>query len=103
MSRGFDIEIAIYGEILDIFVDGTLATSCSIESVAAEIERLVVKRVVPATPHLVTFHAAAVQRDGRQFPAGESGSGKTTRVLPSPGRVGISAQTKLYCYVATCD
>ena len=80
--RGFDIEIAIHGEILDIFVDGTLATSCSIESVAAEIERLVVKRVVPATPHLVTFHAAAVQRDGRPFLlAGESGSGKTTLSL----------------------
>lgn len=48
----------------------------------AQLERLLIQAVVPATPHLLTFHAAAVQYGARSFLlAGQSGTGKTTLSL----------------------
>ena len=46
---------------------------------------------MPAIPHLVAFHAAAVQRDGRPFLlAGQSGAGKRTlRSCPWTSRLGL--------------
>ncbi len=76
------IDVAPRDGSWDISVGGRTEISCSTGSVAAEIERLLVKAVVAATPHLLTFHAAAAQRGGRSFLlAGESGTGKTTLSL----------------------
>jgi hypothetical protein len=67
------------GDAWDVVADGQLELSCEAASVVAEVERLVTQAVVPATPHLLTLHAAAVQRDGRTLLlTGPSGSGKTT-------------------------
>jgi hypothetical protein len=62
-----------------IAVDGDVEADCATESVVAELERVVVQAVVPATPHILTLHAAALQGNGRNLLlAAPSGSGKTT-------------------------
>jgi hypothetical protein len=62
-----------------ISVDGEVEADCATESVVAELERVVVQTVVPATPHILTLHAAALQGNGRTLLlAAPSGSGKTT-------------------------
>ena len=76
---GLQIEISPSTEGWNIGVDGHIEVTCETASVVAEIERLVVQAVVPATPHLLTLHAAAVQRNDRTLVlAGPSGTGKTT-------------------------
>ena len=52
---------------------------CETASVAAELEQILVQAIVPATPHLMALHAAALQHAGRIcLLAGSSGVGKTT-------------------------
>src|SRR5262249_36791576 len=52
---------------------------CDTDAVLSEIERLVIQAVIPATPHLLTLHAAAVQSEcGAVLLVGGSGAGKTT-------------------------
>ena len=73
------MNIAADAEGWVIAVDGLVEATCTTESILAELERLVVRTVVPITPHMLTLHAAALQREGRTLLlAGPSGSGKTT-------------------------
>jgi hypothetical protein len=79
-----DIEIDIIANAnrWNIVVGGKLEATCEARSIAAEVERLLVQRVVPATPHLLTLHAAALQRDDRVWLlVGLSRAGKTTLSL----------------------
>jgi hypothetical protein len=79
-----DIEIDIlpHGNRWDIVAGGQLEETCEARSIVAEVERLLIQRVVPATPHLLTLHAAALQRGGRAWLlTGLSGAGKTTLSL----------------------
>ncbi len=77
-----EIDIVAHGDRWDIVVGGRLEATCQTASIAAEVEQLLVQTVVPATPHLLTLHAAALQRDGRTLLlAGLSGAGKTTLSL----------------------
>jgi hypothetical protein len=77
-----EIDIVANGNRWDIMVGGQLEATCEARSIAAEVERLLVQSVVPATPHLLTLHAAALQRGGRAWLlAGLSGAGKTTLSL----------------------
>jgi hypothetical protein len=76
------IDIVAGGAAWDIALDGQLESRCETAAVVAEVERLLLQAVVPATPHLMTLHAAALQRNGRTLLlAGPSGSGKTTLSL----------------------
>jgi hypothetical protein len=76
------IDIVAQGNRWDLVVDGQIEATCELASLAAEVERLLLQNVVPATPHLLTLHAAALQRDGRTLLlAGPSGAGKTTLSL----------------------
>jgi len=80
--QALTIDIVRRNGAWDIAVAGRQETNCATKSVAPEIERLVVQAIVPATPHLLAFHAAAVQRRDRTFLlAGNSGIGKTTLSL----------------------
>jgi hypothetical protein len=73
------IEIVPSGDEWVIVKDGQFTTRCETASVAAELEQILVQTIVPAIPHLMTLHAAALQRAGRIFLlAGSSGVGKTT-------------------------
>jgi hypothetical protein len=82
VASGLQIDIVATGEGWDITLDGKVELRCETTSVVAEVERLLIQSVVPATPHLLTLHAAAVQRDGRTLLlVGPSGSGKTTLSL----------------------
>jgi hypothetical protein len=77
--QALTIDIVRRDGMWDIAVAGRQEASCTTDSVAAEIERLIVQTIVPATPHLLAFHAAAVQHRDRTFLlAGKSGIGKTT-------------------------
>ena len=77
-----EIDIIANGNRWDIVVDGQLEATCEARAIAAEVERLLVQRVVPATPHLLTLHAAALQRDDRAWLlTGLSRAGKTTLSL----------------------
>jgi hypothetical protein len=77
-----EIDIVAHGDRWDILVDGKLETTCEAKSTVAEVERLLIQRVVPATPHLLALHAAALQRGGRTWLlSGLSGAGKTTLSL----------------------
>jgi hypothetical protein len=77
-----EIDIAANADRWDILVDGRLEATCGTASIVAEVERALVQSVVPATPHLLTLHAAGLQRDGRTLLlAGLSGAGKTTLSL----------------------
>ena len=77
-----EINVLAQGEQWDIILDGNLEATCDTFSIVAEVERVLVQRVVPSTPHLLTFHAAALQRHGRTLLlAGASGAGKTTLSL----------------------
>jgi hypothetical protein len=77
-----DIEIVAHGNRWDILVGGQLKATCETASIVAQVERLLIQTVVGATPHLLTLHAAALQRDGRPLLlAGPSGAGKTTLSL----------------------
>ena len=61
---------------------GQLKATCETASIVAQVERLLIQTVVAATPHLLTLHAAALQRDGRPLLlTGPSGAGKTTLSL----------------------
>jgi len=63
----------------EIAVDGYVEAVCGIGSVVAELERVIVEAVVPATPHVLALHAGSLQhRDRTILLAGPSGSGKTT-------------------------
>ena len=65
-----------------ISLDGNLEAACDTASIVAEVERVLVQKVVPATAHLLTLHAAALQRRNRTLLlAGVSGAGKTTLSL----------------------
>ena len=76
------IDIVRRDGMWDISLGGRQETSCITESVAPEIEHLIVQAIVPATPHLLAFHAASVQcRDLTFLLAGGSGIGKTTLSL----------------------
>jgi hypothetical protein len=69
----------IDGDRWEIAVDGYAEAVCGIGSVVAELERVIVEAVVPATPHVLTLHAASLQHRGHTvLLAGPSGSGKTT-------------------------
>jgi hypothetical protein len=73
------IDIVAHGDRWDIVVGGQLKATCETVSIVAQVERLLIQTVVAATPHLLTLHAAALQRDGRPLLlAGPSGAGKTT-------------------------
>ena len=77
-----EIDIVAHADRWDIMLGGQLKATCETASIAAEVEQLLVQTVVPATPHLLTLHAAALQRDGRTWLlAGLSGAGKTTLSL----------------------
>jgi len=76
------IDIVAQGDRWDLVVDGRFEATCGSASIAAEVERLLLQNVVAATPHLLTLHAAALQRDGLTLLlAGPSGAGKTTLSL----------------------
>jgi hypothetical protein len=76
------IDIVAHGDRWDIAVGGQLSATCDMASIVAQVERLLVQRVVAATPHLLTLHGAALQRDDRPLLlAGPSGAGKTTLSL----------------------
>ena len=76
------IDISPRGEMWEVAVSGQEIKFCRTELVAPELERLLVQAVIPATPHLLTFHAAAVQHGAWTFLlAGQSGTGKTTLSL----------------------
>ena len=77
-----EIEIVSRGDRWDIIVDGQITATCETSSIVAQVERILVQRVLAATPHLLTLHAAALQRDGRPLLlTGPSGAGKTTLSL----------------------
>jgi hypothetical protein len=77
-----DIDIVAQGDRWNITVAGRVEATCESASIVAEIEQLLVQTVVPATPHLLTLHAAALERGGRTLLlAGPSGAGKTTLSL----------------------
>jgi hypothetical protein len=70
----------------DIRINEGVEASCGGDAVVAELERLLIQTIVPATPHLLTFHAAAMERGGRTFLlAGPSGAGKTTLSMALAG------------------
>jgi hypothetical protein len=76
------IDIVARGDQWDIMVGGQLKATCESASIVARVERLLIQTVVAATPHLLTLHAAALQRDGGPLLlAGPSGAGKTTMSL----------------------
>ena len=80
--QALGIDIVRRGGTWDISVAGRQETNCTTASVAPEIEHLVVQAIVPATVHVLAFHAAAVQHRDRTFLlAGNSGIGKTTLSL----------------------
>lgn len=73
------VDLVPAGDAWEIVVQGQAEVTCAPSSVVAEVERLVIQAVVPAVPHLLTLHAAALQRADRTLLlAGPSGSGKTT-------------------------
>jgi len=73
------IDVSPHGDEWDIVMNGQFTTRCESNSVAAELEQILVQAIVPATPHLMALHAAALQHDGRIWLlAGSSGVGKTT-------------------------
>ena len=82
LKPALTIDIVRRDGMWDISLAGRQETSCKTESVAPEIERLIVQAIVPATPHLLAFHAASLQcRDRTFLLAGRSGIGKTTLSL----------------------
>ena len=77
-----EINVVPRGERWDITLDENIEVTCDTDLIVAEVERVLVQKVVPGTPHLLTFHAAALQRHGRTLLlAGPSGAGKTTLSL----------------------
>jgi hypothetical protein len=73
------IDIVGHADRWDIVVGGQLKATCDAASIVAQVERLLIQTVVAATPHLLTLHAAALQRDGGPLLlVGPSGAGKTT-------------------------
>jgi hypothetical protein len=76
------IDIVAHADQWDLVVAGQFEVTCRLASIAAEVERLLLQDVVLATPHLLTLHAATLQRDGRTLLlTGPSGAGKTTLSL----------------------
>jgi hypothetical protein len=76
---GFEIDIIHHDELWTIAVDGQCASQCQTGAVVSELERLLVQSIVPATRHLLTFHAAITQRNCQSYLlAGQSRAGKTT-------------------------
>jgi hypothetical protein len=77
-----EIDIIANGDQWDIVVGGQLTATSGRASIVARLERLLTQRVIAATPHLLTLHAAALQRDGRPLLlTGPSGAGKTSLSL----------------------
>jgi hypothetical protein len=77
-----EIDIIANGDQWDIVVGGHLMATRERASIVAQLERLLIQTVLAATPHLLTLHAAALQRDGRPLLlTGPSGAGKTTLSL----------------------
>jgi hypothetical protein len=77
-----EINVVPRGARWDITLDEDIEATCDTDLIVAEVERVLVQRIVPGTPHLLTFHAAALQRQGRTLLlAGPSGAGKTTLSL----------------------
>jgi hypothetical protein len=73
------IDIVPREDAWEIAMDGHTTIQCETPSVAAELEQILVQAIVPMTPHLMTLHAAALQRAGRiVLLVGSSGVGKTT-------------------------
>src|SRR5262249_53272071 len=73
------IDIVAHDDAWHIAVNEKREVTCDTSSLVAELERLVVQAVVPATPHLLTLHAAVLQHKARTFLlVGPSGAGKTT-------------------------
>jgi hypothetical protein len=82
LTPALTIDVVRRDGMWDISLAGRQETSCMTESLAPEIERLIVQEIVPATPHLLAFHAASLQcRDRTFLLAGKSGIGKTTLSL----------------------
>jgi hypothetical protein len=76
------IDIVAHADQWDLVVAGQFEVTCRLASIAAEVERLLLQNVVLATPHLLTLHAATLQRDGRTLLlTGPSGAGKTALSL----------------------
>jgi hypothetical protein len=77
-----EIDIVANNDQWDIVVDGHLTATRERASIVALVERLLIQRVIAATPHLLTLHAAALQRTGRPLLlTGPSGAGKTSLSL----------------------
>ena len=77
-----EINVVPRGERWDITLDENIEVTCDTDLIVAEVERVLVQKVVPGTPHLLTFHAAALQRHGRTLLlAGPSRAGTTTLSL----------------------
>src|SRR5262249_68394 len=75
----FSLEISADPTGWRITLGDELVARCDTNAVVSESERLVVQAVVPATPHLLTLHAAALQSEcGAVLLVGDSGAGKTT-------------------------
>ena len=82
----WQIDIRLRDGEWDIVINEGVEVSCGVESVVAELERLLIQSIVPTTPHLLTVHAAAMERAGRTFLlAGPSGAGKTTLSMALAG------------------
>jgi hypothetical protein len=76
------IEIVARGDRWDIIVGAQLKATCETAAIVAHVERLLIQTVIAGTPHLLTLHAAALQREGRPLLlTGPSGAGKTTLSL----------------------
>ena len=77
-----EIDIVANNDQWDIVVDGHLTATREKASIVALVERLLIQRVIAATPHLLTLHAAVLQRDGLPLLlTGPSGAGKTSLSL----------------------
>jgi hypothetical protein len=73
------IDIVAHDNAWNVAINEKRELTCDTSSLIAELERLVVQAVVPATPQILTLHAAVLQHKAQTFLLiGHSGAGKTT-------------------------
>ncbi len=76
---GYLFEIAETGRFYRLTGPSSTVENLDADSLIGELEQAIVQTVVPQLPHLLSFHAAMVGRNGRGLLlVAPSGSGKTT-------------------------